>query len=141
MIRPLIALAVAALAAAALAATSSAAKPHRVFVPNSGLPTHAHRPHVIYISGDGSYFFDRLHWRSFDGKVARGHGRSNANNCSPTCANGHLFRDPVQVKLSRIRKRCGARFYTRMRVHYPKARPPHHRATTILILGPFTCHT
>jgi hypothetical protein len=73
------------------------------------------RPRTIAIkcSRGAVLRFERLRWRTWGGRAARGRGRFTVNPCEPTCATGSRVRYAVRLTLTTAR-RCGHWRYLRM---------------------------
>ncbi len=136
LLAPLVALAV---PAGALVPVALAWHGHRVYVPNGGVATRSYRPHTIVISGDSSYYVTHIRWSSYNGAVARGRGTSNVDNCLPTCAQGHIYRDAVRIRLTRPHRKCGRYYYGTIHLYWPRRRPPHFGRHDTRSIGPFGC--
>lgn len=132
---PFLALAALLVAAAAV----HAYKGHKVYVPQSGLSSHAFKPHDIVISGDSSYAVTKLRYSAYGGKVAKATGISEVDNCEPSCANGHVDKDKVRVQLTKPHKKCGRYFYGEIRLSWPGPKPKGFRRHDVRELGPYTC--
>ena len=63
---------------------------------------------IIVACGDGGFYFSKLRWTSWSGRLVHGKGLANANDCSPNCAAGHFHTYPASVSLG-TPKTCGGR--------------------------------
>lgn len=104
---------------AVAAAPSFAEARGRVYFPDAqsaGDPTY--RPSTMLVAGDGSFIVKHARWKRWNGRTAKGHGVG---------VQGFVglrhTRAPVQISLSRPRKACGVRVFTRA-VFYWKNRKP-----------------
>lgn len=59
-----------------------------------------YKPRSFRISGDSTLFAQKLHWTSWGGATAKGHGLAAFNNCTPDCAAGHFDHYSARVVLS-----------------------------------------
>lgn len=59
------------------------------------------RPSRITFNADGNNTVTRLRWHGWGSKRATATGTSHVDNCRPNCAQGHISRLPVHVRLSR----------------------------------------
>src|SRR2546429_248128 len=76
--------------------------------------------------GDGSFYLEHMSWRNWNRAVAHGSGYAEANDCEPTCADGHVHRYRVAVNLDG-RHRCpdGRLYYSHLVIHnVSRSRPP-----------------
>jgi hypothetical protein len=71
------------------------------------------RPTTLYLTGDGTLTDVKVHWSSWGGRVAIGHGIADWHGCTPNCAQGTRHRDPATVRLFRIKTCNGRRYYAR----------------------------
>jgi len=113
-------------AVVALSSPSAAGGNHRVFVSNCGKT--AFRPHTIVVfCGDAGVIVDRIHWRHWGFRAARGRGTAHTKTCNPDCASGGVRTDRVKVRLShRHMCRNGKRYFLRINVRYPAGNVLHH---------------
>ena len=74
--------------------------------------------------GDGNYSLEGLSWRHWGAAAATATGTARANDCTPNCAAGHFHSYKVTATADRL-SICGkARYYARITITYPGARPP-----------------
>jgi hypothetical protein len=57
------------------------------------------RPTRITFNADGNNTVTGLHWHGWGTGVARGNGTDHFDNCSPSCAQGHILPIPAHVTL------------------------------------------
>ena len=93
---------------------------------------------IVFACADAGYYVSDIHWSSWRGRHAYGHGTATAKTCIPYCAAGGTDTFPVRLKAGRI-KRCaeprnGFFHYTRIRAvgHNP------HGSDTVH--GRFNCY-
>ncbi len=124
---------------AAAATSHSVPRPARVTAPRpvrvtAPLPVafncwRAHvRPRNLYIAcADGNNYLTRLSWSAWSRTFASGTGTQMINNCIPYCAAGRFFSYPVDVVFWRsepIPHHPGEKYFSRVTLLYPGARPP-----------------
>lgn len=63
----------------------------------------APRHYIVIACGDGNLYLNDLHWGYWKRLDARGHGYLVANDCNPSCAEGHFHRYPARFHLTRAR--------------------------------------
>jgi hypothetical protein len=92
------------------------------------------RPHIIYISGDGSFYVTNVDWSYMSVQhtllqwwaqsSAQGFGTVNVNTCQPVdCADGHILHFAYSiVTLSGVRYHQGHPYFTRMELFYTPTR-------------------
>ncbi|HEY3684977.1 MAG TPA: hypothetical protein VGL93_18235 [Streptosporangiaceae bacterium] len=85
---------------------------------------------------DGNNYLSGIHWRGWGAGKARGVAVQHANDCRPSCANGHFHTFPVRVTVKNpkaLPKYRGLRYFSRIRLDYGKARPTHagHQAYSL----------
>jgi hypothetical protein len=114
----------ASLLAAALATGASGAK-RKTYFPSNCSNARYKPKHLIAACGDAGVRVNRIHWKHYGARSARGGGTAVVNICEPNCAEGNFERDPVRVRLSRPRycRAVGIRLFTRLKLTYPGARP------------------
>jgi hypothetical protein len=99
----------------------------RVYFPSSCNEARYKPRRIVIACGDGNYQLRGMHWRSWNGRVARGRGFARVNDCIPYCARGHFHLYRVRARLSRPRNvQCGShrRFtYRRIRVLFTGRKP------------------
>jgi hypothetical protein len=77
----------------------------------------------IITCADANYELAGLHWRGWGSARATATGSAHANDCTPTCAAGRFHTYPMTAVADRL-SRCGkARYYARLTIVYPGARP------------------
>lgn len=73
--------------------------------------------------GDGNYSLEGLSWKGWGKAAATAIGSARANDCTPNCAAGHFHSYKVTATADRL-STCGkARYYARITITYPGARP------------------
>jgi hypothetical protein len=86
-----------------LPSSVSAAPTHRVLVQEhfgSGEELF-YRPHVFYLSGDGTFYMSGVQWKQYGGRVATASAKYQANNCIPFCYAGHFLKGPAKIRLTK----------------------------------------
>lgn len=63
--------------------------------------TMKHAPAVLDLSGDGSLAAQGIRWTGWGTSVAVGHGTAEANNCTPSCADGKFSPHPITITVSK----------------------------------------
>jgi hypothetical protein len=58
-----------------------------------------YRPHVFYLSGDGTLYLTGVRWRHYGGRVATATATAHLNDCVPYCAAGHFSIRRAKVRL------------------------------------------
>lgn len=112
----LLALALPAMGVAAPAAQPQGARGQRVLVTNAlGSDKLVYRPRSFLLSGDGTFWVNRVTWKSYGGAVATATARGNVNDCIPYCAAGHFTHPPAKLTLTRIVDCHGTPIYARLR--------------------------
>ncbi|HEY5295707.1 MAG TPA: hypothetical protein VIJ70_09575 [Gaiellaceae bacterium] len=78
---------------------------------------------LVLTCADANYELAALRWHRWGGSTASATGAARVNDCTPYCAAGHFHSYRVTATADRL-TRCGrARFYARVTVVYPGARP------------------
>jgi len=78
---------------------------------------------IVIACGDGNYSLERLRWHGWGSATATATGKAQANDCTPNCAAGHFHSYPMTASATGLTT-CGkARYYARLTVTYPGARP------------------
>ena len=78
---------------------------------------------LVLACGDGNYLLSGLAWSGWGSSTATGHGKARANDCTPNCAAGRFHSYAMTVTADRLTT-CGkARYYARVTITYPGARP------------------
>jgi hypothetical protein len=85
---------------------------------------------------DGNNYLTGIHWRGWGADKARGVAVQHANDCRPSCANGHVHTFAVRVTVKdpkALGKYKNLRYFSRIRLDYGKARPTHagHQGYTL----------
>jgi hypothetical protein len=76
---------------------------------------------------DGNNYLARLSWSSWTASSASGTGTQEVNDCVPYCAAGKFRGYPADVIFWRsepVPQHAGQRYFTRVTLLYPGARPP-----------------
>lgn len=78
-----------------------------------------YRPHRFGISCDATLSFRDIHWQTYGGAFAVGHGIARTQGCDPDCAEGEVRLLKVTVKLSKVVSCGGRRIYAHLwfRIH------------------------
>ena len=87
----------------------------RVYVPEIGGDT-VYKPGVIGASVDGGAIYYVARWRSYGGSVAIADAYLSANDCKPSCAEGHHHEVEMELRLSRRVPCRGVVAYGRMSI-------------------------
>jgi len=78
---------------------------------------------LVLACGDGNYLLASLRWNGWGGSAATATGIARANDCKPYCAAGHFHSYRMTATADRLTA-CGkARYYARLTIAYPGARP------------------
>lgn len=78
---------------------------------------------LVLACADANYELTRLAWRGWGAATATATAVARANDCTPNCAAGHFHSYHVRVTATQLRA-CGrARYYARLVLDYPGARP------------------
>jgi hypothetical protein len=99
-------------------------------------------PKTLIASADGAFGATKMRWSSWRSTRAVGRGTSFENVCTPSCAQGHVVRDPVRVTLWKPKKFCGKWYFYRATFFWPHKKPkgPRHDRVRLnptgLCLGP-----
>lgn len=113
------------LAQAGGSAAAPATGHHKTYFAESHQASEAKiRPKLTFVSGDSTLWITHSTWSKWNANQAVGTGVSHVNNCDPSCAGGHVYKDPVHVTLSRPRQHCGKTFFTRLVMRWPGRKPP-----------------
>jgi hypothetical protein len=105
--------------AVAVSQASAPAHGHRTYFAEAFDGSQARiRPKVMMITANGVDVIRHVHWASWRNASAEGHGVVYADNCQPSCAQGHYRKDPAHIRLLKTTTICGKRFFVRMRLHY-----------------------
>jgi hypothetical protein len=77
------------------------------------------------------HFYEDLKWTKWSASGADGTGIQQLQNCEPDCAQGEVFRNPVEVHFTGAAEappesRCpvGLRYYTQLIAAYPSGQAP-----------------
>jgi hypothetical protein len=100
-----LALAVALTAVAALAGTAFAAT--KVYFEAPAGQT-VYKPARIEFSDTT---LTKIHWRHWNARVARGHGRARINTCDPFCAAGNIVHGTAKLAMFKRHTKNGTRWY------------------------------
>jgi len=87
----------------------------------------APRFYIVIACGDGNLYLNGLHWRYWHKYDARGHGYLVANDCDPSCAEGHFHRYPARFHLTRAWSDHHHFVFHHVSTRFTGALPPHHR--------------
>jgi len=86
------------------------------------------RPHSFILAcGDRNDYLTMLSWSAWSSAFASGTGKQMINGCGPDCAAGQFHSYPVDFVLWRsalVPDHSGKRYFSRVTVLYPGARPP-----------------
>jgi hypothetical protein len=78
---------------------------------------------LVLACGDGNYLLTKLHWRGWGTGTTTATGVAEANTCTPNCAAGTFRSYLVAVSATKLTP-CGkAKYYARLTITYPGARP------------------
>lgn len=78
---------------------------------------------LILTCADANYGLSGLAWSGWGTGTATATGKAHANDCTPNCAAGHERTYRMTATASQL-KTCGkARYYSRLTIVYPGARP------------------
>jgi hypothetical protein len=120
---------------AAAAASPAAARTvtSQVVIVNCRGTGHIRPSSFVLTCADGNDYLTGLHWSSWPvhasaGAAAFGWGTERVNDCTPSCAEGHLHSYPVLITLWRSEPRsghAGQRRITRVTRIYTGQRPPY----------------
>jgi hypothetical protein len=91
----------------------------------------AKRPHKIVLSGNDSFYFYRLKWQSFGGRVARATGTAYTRTGCVGCPREEVKRPRVTLRLTHLVRRGPFRIYARLHfvLHGPIPRYFPHRGS------------
>ncbi|HVV57569.1 MAG TPA: hypothetical protein VHC45_04345 [Gaiellaceae bacterium] len=82
------------------------------------------RPQTLVITcADANYELASLAWHGWGGARATATGVVKANDCTPNCAAGHFHEYTVTATADELRACGAARYYGRLTIAYPGARP------------------
>ena len=84
----------------------------------------------ILTCADRNNYLTRLSWSAWSSAFASGSGTQTINSCLPTCTAGQFHSYPVDFVLWRtapVPDHSGKRYFSRVTVFYPGARPPAYR--------------
>ena len=100
------------------------------------------RPQSFVLTcADGNSAVAGLSWSAWTPSQAKASGKEQENTCTPDCAQGTIRSYPARVMLSRAKPvphHPGEKYFTRMTIHYPGARPPVYNARGQQLPGPQT---
>jgi len=92
------------------------------WISNCG-PLQSQPASLVLACGDGNYSLEGLKWRGWGTAAATATGSARANDCTPNCAAGHFHSYRMTATADRLTT-CGkARYYARLTITYPGARP------------------
>jgi hypothetical protein len=78
---------------------------------------------LVLACADANYELVKVAWHKWGAATATASATARANDCTPTCVAGHFHNYRVTVSADRL-KTCGkARYYARLTLAYPGARP------------------
>lgn len=72
-----------------------------------------YRPATAQVSGDGTYVLSGMTWSDWTAATAAGRGTALLDDCSPSCAQGRIYRVPVTVTFSRPVRACTSSYNAR----------------------------
>jgi hypothetical protein len=82
-------------------------------------------PAIISLAcADYGWGVERMTWASWSGTIATGEGTFWEKLCQPNCAEGKIGTYPVSVTLSAVKASPHGRWFSRLTVTWPGARPP-----------------
>jgi len=113
-------------AGASTGGTAAAASPGYVVL-NCELKAQTRPGGYVLACADDGTGLQGLHWTSWTPRLASGYGTEYENDCTPSCAQGHIHHYPALVVLWGSRSVSGhpaERRYTEVTLIYPGARPP-----------------
>jgi hypothetical protein len=83
---------------------------------------------IVIGCGDFSSYVDHLRWTDWGHQRARGHGKLQLNDCTPSCADGTFHHYPAKARLHDPElTRCNGRrvlLFTKMGLRFPHRKPP-----------------
>lgn len=86
------------------------------------------KPRTISLAcADNGIGLTHLHWTSWTPELASAYGTERENDCTPSCAEGHVHYYPVLAMLwgsATVKGHPTERRYTEATLSYPKGRPP-----------------
>jgi hypothetical protein len=77
---------------------------------------------ILFACGDGAFYSDHLHWRTWHRLRAVGEGEFHQNDCRPSCAQGTFHERDAKIVLHG-RKYCAdvdAHVFAHARIHYDR---------------------
>ena len=90
--------------------------------PERSLRWMRYRSTLTQISGDGTLLIHETSWTGWTATTAVAL-ESWVESCTPECATGRIYKDPVQVTLLDRVRGCGSPFFSEAILYYPAARP------------------
>jgi hypothetical protein len=78
---------------------------------------------LILACGDANYELASLRWKGWGTAHATATGVARANDCTPNCAAGHFHSYRMTATADRLTTCGAARYYGRLTIVYPGARP------------------
>lgn len=111
---------------AVVAATATAAPRGVVYLTyDNYMPSAKVRPASVQLAGDGTFGLVDTRWSRWGSSEASGRGISKIDDCTPTCAGGHIYSVPATIVVSRpIHTDCGRWVFSRAVVTLTGAPPP-----------------
>jgi hypothetical protein len=109
------------------AATAKPAKPAALPAVYNCLHAQVRPGSFTLTCADGNSSLIHLSWSSWTASSARGTGTQEVNDCVPYCAAGKFHDYPADVTFWRsepVPSHPGQRYFSRVTLHYPGARPP-----------------
>jgi hypothetical protein len=91
---------------------------------------HAQPKSFVLTCADSNDYLTGLAWTSWTPTLATATGKQTENDCIPNCARGKLHSYPAFVIFWRsepVARNHGEKYFTRMALLYPGARPPVYR--------------
>jgi hypothetical protein len=85
--------------AAALLASSARAQPQRIYVPQMAEKPQ-YKPSGIGFSADSGNVWGIQRWLSYGGQTADAIATTSTNDCTPTCAEGHVVSATTHIRFS-----------------------------------------
>jgi hypothetical protein len=98
------------------------------------------RPGTYYMFCDGSAYFTKLHWSTWNTSTATATGVEYIDNCAPNCAAGKWSHQSVDLIFWRslpVKGHPGKRGYSQMTVLYPYRAIGNHSTYTQVPPGAF----
>jgi hypothetical protein len=96
-------------------------------------PGYAYRPTAVQLSGDSTYFLANMTWSTWSDTQAVGTGTAQLDDCTPNCAQGHIYDVPVMATFTNPVGYCTATaggpksvtsyFWSQVDLTYPNGLP------------------